>query len=40
MYSYETYMSLSEESRLLAIAENKFAFFSGRNVNVIDISEN
>ncbi len=40
MYFYETYLSLSEESRLLAIAENKFAFFSGRTIKVIDIDEN
>ena len=37
MYFYETYMSLSEESRLLSIAENKFIFFSNRAIQVIDI---
>jgi hypothetical protein len=40
MYFYETYLSLSEESRLLAIGDNKFAFFSGRTIKVIDIDEN
>ena len=40
MYFYETYMSLSEESQLLSIAENKFIFFSNRAIQVIDIEEN
>ncbi len=40
MYFYETYMSLSEESQLLSIAENKFIFFSNRTIQVIDIEDN
>jgi hypothetical protein len=33
-------MSLSEESQLLSIAENKFIFFSNRTIQVIDIEDN